>query len=228
VISELINQCEISSYERVAMDLNLTQFHDNVGACERIFKTPIPIAYTRLTSRMLILWHLALPYGLWDSCKWLTAPATFMSSAALFYIEQVGVLIEEPFWVLALDSICGGIGGLKGAVDGLKEAHEEVLVLGWGDAEGHHKAQSNLQQIQKAASLELIDEREDVPLISGASDESPKGDHVTINFDRSKSHHHGPRPAYKDVNVVISSRCRRGWNSVTGNHLPFLSMLEAF
>jgi len=89
VISAVINQCHLPNYERVAMDVNLTQFHDNVGACERIFKTPIPVAYTRLTSRMLILWHLALPYGLWEGCGWLTIPATFMSAAALFYIEQV-------------------------------------------------------------------------------------------------------------------------------------------
>jgi putative membrane protein len=128
VVSELINKCQLPNWERVTMDKNLTQFHDNVGACERIFKTPIPVAYTRLTSRVLMLWHIVLPFALWEDCKWLTIPVTFLSSAALFYIEEVGVLIEEPFWILALSSISAGI---VTAVDGLAAAHKEALMLTW-------------------------------------------------------------------------------------------------
>lgn len=126
VMSELISQCQISQWEKITMDKNITAFHDNVGACERIFKTPIPLAYTRLTSRMLMFWHLALPVGLWNTCGWLTIPVSFMSAAALFYIEEVGVLIEEPFWILPLLSISQGI---CSAVDGLYVAHKEASML---------------------------------------------------------------------------------------------------
>lgn len=128
VISEIINQCQLPNWEKVTIDKNLTQFHDNVGACERIFKTPIPVAYTRLTSRVLLLWHMVLPFALWEGCGWLTIPVTFMSSAALFYIEEVGVLIEEPFWILALSSISAGI---VTSLDGLAAAHKEALMLTW-------------------------------------------------------------------------------------------------
>lgn len=31
-----------------------TDFEDDLGKCERIFKTPIPMAYTRMTSRFLV------------------------------------------------------------------------------------------------------------------------------------------------------------------------------
>lgn len=126
VLSELISQCQISQWEKITMDENITAYHDNVGACERIFKTPIPLAYTRLTSRMLTFWHLALPFGLWNTCGWLTIPVSFMSTAALFYIEEVGVLIEEPFWILPLLSISDGI---SSAIDGLYVAHKEALML---------------------------------------------------------------------------------------------------
>jgi len=126
VMSELISQCQISQWEQITMDDNVTTFHDNVGACERIFKTPIPLAYTRLTSRMLTFWHLALPFGLWNTCGWLTVPASFMSAMALFYIEEVGVLIEEPFWILPLSSISEGI---CSAIDGLCVAHKEASML---------------------------------------------------------------------------------------------------
>lgn len=126
VMSEVISHCELTQWEKMTMDANITEFHDNVGACERIFKTPIPLAYTRLTSRMLTFWHLALPFGLWNTCAWLTIPVSFMSAAALFYIEEVGVLIEEPFWILPLSSISEGI---CSAIDGLYGAHKEASML---------------------------------------------------------------------------------------------------
>jgi predicted membrane chloride channel (bestrophin family) len=50
---------------------------------------PIPLSYTRLTSRFLVLWHLTLPIILWDDCHWVVVPATFISAASLFCIEEV-------------------------------------------------------------------------------------------------------------------------------------------
>lgn len=126
VLSELIDQCNLTQWEKTNMDNNLTTFHDNVGGCERILKTPIPVAYTLLTSRFLIIWHLALPFALWRTCRWLTIPSTFATAACLFYIEQVGVLIEEPFWILPLESFCTGI---VAAVDGLSAAHKTSSLL---------------------------------------------------------------------------------------------------
>jgi putative membrane protein len=122
VMSELVYSTSMSEMERASMDRNLTQFHDNVGTCERIFKTPIPLSYTRLTSRFLVIWHIALPLGLWDQCRWLTIPAVFFNAAALLCIEEVGVLIEEPFSTLALGSICNAI---KNNIAALVEAHTD-------------------------------------------------------------------------------------------------------
>ncbi|KAL2612991.1 hypothetical protein R1flu_024683 [Riccia fluitans] len=123
LMSELINSCTLTDMQLARMDENLTQFADNLGACERIFKTPIPLSYTRLTSRFLVFWHIALPLALWDHCHWLSVPATFLSAGALFCIEEVGVLIEEPFQIFPLDNICCGI---KKAVDNLMVAHAEI------------------------------------------------------------------------------------------------------
>lgn len=64
-------------------------FHEGIGVCEQLMGTPIPLSYTRLTSRFLVLWHLTLPIILWDDCHWIVVPATFISAASLFCIEEV-------------------------------------------------------------------------------------------------------------------------------------------
>lgn len=83
IMSELVYSTNIRDMERSSMDANITQLHDTVGACERLFKTPIPLSYTRLTSRFLVIWHLALPFGLWDTCRWGPSSSTLPRCFAL-------------------------------------------------------------------------------------------------------------------------------------------------
>ncbi|XVE77129.1 hypothetical protein DITRI_Ditri13aG0037100 [Diplodiscus trichospermus] len=88
------------------IESKISCFHEGISVCEQLMGIPIPLSYTRLTSRFLVLWHLTLPIILWDDCHWIVVPATFISAASLFCIEEVGVLIEEPFPMLALDELC--------------------------------------------------------------------------------------------------------------------------
>jgi predicted membrane chloride channel (bestrophin family) len=44
------------------------------GGCERILRTPIPLSYTRHTSRFLIIWLTLMPFTLWNTCGWAMAP----------------------------------------------------------------------------------------------------------------------------------------------------------
>ncbi|KAJ7539177.1 hypothetical protein O6H91_11G079700 [Diphasiastrum complanatum] len=106
LIFQSIEQVELDDSQRSLLDANITNFNDSISICERLVRTPIPLSYTRLTSRFLVVWHLTLPIVLWDECNWLVIPATFFSAAALFCIEEVGVLIEEPFPILPLDRMC--------------------------------------------------------------------------------------------------------------------------
>ncbi|XP_042046474.1 UPF0187 protein At2g45870, chloroplastic-like [Salvia splendens] len=105
-ISQSLQLLDIEATKRHILESNLGCFQEGIGVCEQIMGTPIPLSYTRLTSRFLVLWHLTLPIILWDDCHWIVVPATFISAASLFCIEEVGVLIEEPFPVLALDEMC--------------------------------------------------------------------------------------------------------------------------
>ncbi|BBN11900.1 ion channel-forming bestrophin family protein [Marchantia polymorpha subsp. ruderalis] len=106
LMTQSMGLVNLSDNQKSLMDANITQFNESVSVCERIVRTPIPLSYTRLTSRALVLWHLTLPVVLWDDCGWMVIFATFFSACTLFCIEEVGVLIEEPFPVLSLDKMC--------------------------------------------------------------------------------------------------------------------------
>ncbi|KAJ3681887.1 hypothetical protein LUZ60_014460 [Juncus effusus] len=109
-IIEFISQClqalHLEEQKQYTMESKISCFHEGIAVCEQLIGIPIPLSYTRLTSRFLVLWHLTLPIILWDDCTWIVVPATFISAASLFCIEEVGVLIEEPFPMLALDELC--------------------------------------------------------------------------------------------------------------------------
>ncbi|XP_047089129.1 UPF0187 protein At3g61320, chloroplastic-like [Lolium rigidum] len=105
-ISQSLQMLDFEEHRRSVMESKLSYFLEGICVCEQIIGIPVPLSYTRLTSRFLVLWHLTLPIILWNECKWIVVPATFVSAASLFCIEEVGVLIEEPFPMLALDAQC--------------------------------------------------------------------------------------------------------------------------
>ncbi|XP_052191738.1 UPF0187 protein At3g61320, chloroplastic-like [Diospyros lotus] len=105
-ISQGLQLLNLEESKRNLLESKISCFYEGIGVCEQLVGIPIPLSYTRLTSRFLVLWHLTLPIILWDDCNWIVVPATFVSAASLFCIEEVGVLIEEPFPMLALDELC--------------------------------------------------------------------------------------------------------------------------
>eukprot|EP00884_Botryococcus_braunii_P014331 jgi/Botrbrau1/2289/Bobra.101_2s0112.1 len=106
MLSELVRRAGLPTVQVLSIDQNLTFFADCIGSCERIFKTPMPLSYTRHTSRFLLLFLFCMPLQLWDTCHWGTVPATLLISFLLLGIDEIGVMIEEPFSILALDAIC--------------------------------------------------------------------------------------------------------------------------
>jgi predicted membrane chloride channel (bestrophin family) len=76
--------------------------------CERLYRTPIPLVYTRHTGRFLGVYMLLLPMALWGELggNWAVVPASVTIAVFLFGIEELGIQIEEPFSILPLDSMC--------------------------------------------------------------------------------------------------------------------------
>lgn len=65
--------------------------------CEKIVRTPVPLSYSRHTSRFLTVFCGSLPFALVATLGWLTLPVVFITCTALFGIEEIGHLIEQPF-----------------------------------------------------------------------------------------------------------------------------------
>ena len=64
VLSDAIAASDTPTYLKTSMDQNLTAFEDAVGGCERILRTPLPLSYTRHTSRFLVSCDAFCPWNL--------------------------------------------------------------------------------------------------------------------------------------------------------------------
>ncbi|WP_445633838.1 bestrophin family protein [Nostoc sp. DSM 114161] len=100
----------INSYQLTAMQELLNNLVDNLGACERILKTPMPLAYAIHLKQLLVLYCLLLPFQIVNSLGWWTGLITALVGFTVFGIEAIGLEIENPFGYdandLPLDAIC--------------------------------------------------------------------------------------------------------------------------
>lgn len=97
----------------VAMNNNLNALVEGLTSCERILKTPLPIAYSIYLKRLILIYCIGLPFHLVIDIHWLTAIAVGLVSFILMGVEQIGNEIENPFGHdfndLPIDAICEGI-----------------------------------------------------------------------------------------------------------------------
>ncbi|NEQ28787.1 MAG: hypothetical protein F6K28_59500 [Microcoleus sp. SIO2G3] len=100
----------LNLYQLTAMQKLLDGMVDALGGCERILKTPIPLAYIIHLRQLLLLYCLTLPFQFVNDLGWWTSVVVMLISFTLFGIEEIGVEIENPFGEdandLPLDAIC--------------------------------------------------------------------------------------------------------------------------
>jgi len=89
------------------MDRSLTTFHNVLGACEKILRTPIYTPYTKFTSRFLWMWCNTLPLAMFPVVGPLgTVPVSLLISFFMLGIEDIGSRVEQPFDVMPLWQYC--------------------------------------------------------------------------------------------------------------------------
>ncbi|KJH70536.1 bestrophin family protein [Aliterella atlantica] len=97
-------------FQLTAMQELLTKMVNDLGGCERILKTPMPLAYAIHLKQLLLIYCLLLPFQLVDNLGWWTGAIVALVSFTLLGIEEIGIQIENPFGYdsndLPLDAIC--------------------------------------------------------------------------------------------------------------------------
>jgi len=112
-ITNCLVDMELNPLHQVEVEKTVTGLCDALGACERIFTSPVPTFYPRHTARFLALWLLALPTGLYEAFgnSWNhigVIPVTLIVSGFLLGIEELSTQMEEPFSILPMEKMCEG------------------------------------------------------------------------------------------------------------------------
>jgi ion channel-forming bestrophin family protein len=109
-LQQQYQQQRVDLYQVTTMNALLDGMVDSLGACERILKTPMPMAYAIHLKQLLLIYCLLLPFQLVGEIGFWTGPIVGLVSFTLFGIEEIGIEIENPFGRdhndLPLDDIC--------------------------------------------------------------------------------------------------------------------------
>lgn len=101
---------QLNIHQLNAMHELLDRMVDMLGGCERILRTPMPMAYAIHLKQLLLLYCLSLPFQMVGNLGWATGLVVALISFTLFGIEEIGIEIENPFGHdandLPLDTIC--------------------------------------------------------------------------------------------------------------------------
>jgi putative membrane protein len=105
------------SLDRVALlqaERSRANLVDHLGGCERIVKTPLPMAYRIMIRRFIVLFLVTLPFALLPKIGWLTPLVTFMVAYPILELDVIGTELQNPFngrnlGHLPLDEICATI-----------------------------------------------------------------------------------------------------------------------
>jgi predicted membrane chloride channel (bestrophin family) len=103
------------SVQRLLLETCIGDLIGQLGSCERIAGTRVPLTYSRHATRLLTLFLITLPIVLVDQPggRFFTIPAVVFVTWAFTGIDEVAQLIEDPFqgqpFSLQLNPLCDKI-----------------------------------------------------------------------------------------------------------------------
>jgi ion channel-forming bestrophin family protein len=129
-------QSKLHVQQLTAMQGNLDRMVEALGGCERILKTPMPMAYAIHLKQLLLLYCLSLPFQMVGTMHSWTPLGVMLVAFMVFGIEAIGTEIENPFGQdpndLPLNVICQTIGrNIEDmiALEGAREPAAEIPQL---------------------------------------------------------------------------------------------------
>jgi ion channel-forming bestrophin family protein len=115
-LREARDRLELDGYAFLRIDPERITLIDDIGGCERIMKTPLPLAYRVEIRRILIAFIAASPFALLVRIGWITPIVTVLIAVPLLSLDKIGTELQDPFSKdslnhLPLDDICATIEG---------------------------------------------------------------------------------------------------------------------
>jgi len=102
-INRLYTSGTISGEQLLVLNAELQSFADNLGACERIKKTPIPYAYSLFLKKIIFIYVFTMPIGFVLDYGYWAVPVVAFVFYAFASIEVIAEEIEDPFGTEAND-----------------------------------------------------------------------------------------------------------------------------
>jgi putative membrane protein len=135
LLHEACERLEMDRFAFIQVDRERALLIDNIGACERILKTPLPRTYSIKIRRFIVMFLLMLPFALLHRLDddWLVPFITMLVAYPLLSLDQIGVELENPFSTsnlshLPLDDISATIE--RNLLDVLKMKQADTIVTG--------------------------------------------------------------------------------------------------
>lgn len=102
-INHLYKTNVLTGDQLIVLNAELQSFADNLGACERIKRTPIPYAYSLFLKKIIFLYVFTMPIGFVLDFKYWAIPIVTLVFYAFASIEVIAEEIEDPFGTDAND-----------------------------------------------------------------------------------------------------------------------------
>ncbi len=105
---------QISGFAFQRADRDRALLLDHLGGCERILKTPLPLAYAVKIRQFIFVFLVALPFALIARVGWLTPLVVMLVAYPMLALDEIGAELQQPFSTaslnhLPLDEICATI-----------------------------------------------------------------------------------------------------------------------
>ncbi len=93
----------IDAYHVPVLVDDLQALTNQLGGCERIRNTPVPVSYTSLMHRIVAVYVFALPFGLVTTIGEFTPLVVLFTAYAFLGLDAIGDELENPFGLDAND-----------------------------------------------------------------------------------------------------------------------------
>lgn len=99
LLAEACTRHDMDRFAFLQIDKERALLIDHIGACERILKTPLPLAYAIKIRRFILLYLMTLPFALLHrlDADWLVPVMTMLVAYPLLSLDRIGSELQNPF-----------------------------------------------------------------------------------------------------------------------------------